>query len=65
MSQRITLKDDHFRIIGYVEIDDKGNKKLKDSHFKILGYYDAERNVTKDEHFRIVGYGDILTTLLR
>lgn len=62
--QRITLKDNRFRIIGYVDVDDKGNKTLKDDRFRIKGYYQASGNVTKDERFRIVGYGDILTTLL-
>ncbi len=62
--QKITLKDAHFHIIGYVEIKDDGDKTLKDAHFHIKGYYDAKRNVTKDEHFHIVGYGDILTSLL-
>jgi hypothetical protein len=62
--QKITLKDAHFHIIGYVEIKDDGDKTLKDEHFHIKGYYDAKRNVTKDEHFHIVGYGDILTSLL-
>lgn len=64
MSQRLTLKDDHYRIIGYVEIDNNGKKTLKDSHFRILGYYDPKTDVTKDDHFRIIGHGDILTTLL-
>lgn len=62
--ERITLKDNRFRIIGYVEIDDKGNKKLKDERFRILGYYDARSNTTKDERFHIIAHGDILTTLL-
>ena len=62
--QRITLKDNHFKIIGYVDVDDKGNKTLRDDHFRIKGYYQVSGNATKDDHFRIVGYGDILTTLL-
>ena len=62
--QRITLKDSHFQIIGYVEINDDGKKTLKDSHFMIKGYYEPRQNVTKDSNFRIVGYGDILTSLL-
>lgn len=65
MPQKITLKDDRFRIIGYVEINDNGNKVLKDEHFRIKGYYDARANVTKDDHFRIVAHCDILTSLLK
>ena len=64
MSQTITLKDSHYRIIGYVEIKDNGDKTLKDDHYRIKGYYYAKQNVTKDDHYRIVGYGDILTSLL-
>lgn len=64
MSQRITLKDSHYHIIGYVEIKDNGDKTLKDSHYHILGYYDAKRDITKDSHYHIGGHGDILTSLL-
>ena len=28
--ERITLKDSHYRIIGYVEINSNGDKTLKD-----------------------------------
>lgn len=63
--QKITLKDDCFRVIGYVEIDDNGNKILKDERFWVRGYYDAATDTTKDERRVVVGRGDILTTLLR
>lgn len=62
--QQITLKDSHYRIIGYVEEQSNGDKTLKDSHYRVLGYYQKSQNVTKDSHYRIVGHGDILTTLL-
>ena len=64
MSQTIPLKDKQFRIIGYITIDDNGNKTLKDPTFRILGYYTASTDCTKDSCFRVVGHGDILTTLL-
>ena len=63
--ERITLKDKNFRIIGYVEIESNGDKKLKDSSFRILGYYQKSTDTTKDSSFKIVGHGDILTTLLK
>ena len=63
--ERITLKDASFRIIGYVDVDSKGNKTLRNEKFQILGYYKANQNVTQDSSFRIVGRGDILTSLLR
>ena len=62
--QKITLKDKNYRIIGYVEIKDNGDKTLKDRNYRILGYYNARDNVTKDRNYRIVGHGDILTSLL-
>ena len=64
MSQRLTLRDAHFNIIGYVEVKDNGDKVLRDAHFNIKGYYYKAQDVTKDSHFNIVGYGDILTSLL-
>ena len=63
--ERITLKDAHYRIIGYVDIAPNGDKILRDSRFVILGYYKKQRDVTLDSRFAIVGRGDILTTLLR
>ncbi len=62
--QKITLKDDRLHVIGYVEIDDDGNKVLKDDRLKVKGYYDKRRNVTKNDRLKVVGYGDILTSLL-
>ena len=64
MTQTLTLKDSQFRVIGYVTINDNGDKTLKDPSFRVLGYYTASTNTTKDPSFRIVGYGDILTSLL-
>lgn len=63
--ERITLKDAHYRIIGYVDIAQNGDKTLRDSRFVILGYYKKQRDVTLDSRFAIIGRGDILTTLLR
>lgn len=63
--ERITLKDNRFMIIGYVDIAPNGDKTLRDPRFMILGYYKKNRDVTMDSHFRIVGRGDILTSLLR
>lgn len=63
--ERITLKNERFQIIGYVEVAPNGDKTLKNERFQILGYYKKGQNVTKDAHFRIVAYGDVLTSLLR
>ena len=64
MANRITLKDDHYRIIGFVDIDSKGKKTLMNANYKILGYYDPVSNTTRALVGGIVGHGDILTTLL-
>ena len=34
---RITLKDKHFRIIGYIETRSDGVHVGKDAHFRIVG----------------------------
>jgi len=62
--QRIPLKDNRFRIIGYVDIAPNGDKILRNEKFQILGYYKKERDVTQDSRFMTVGRGDILTSLL-
>ena len=64
MAQTITLRDNTYKIIGYVDVQDNGNKTLRDEHYQIKGYYEAQNNITRDEHYSIVGYEDILTSLL-
>ena len=63
--ERITLKDTHYRIIGYVDIAPNGDKTLRNEKYQILGYYKKQRDVTQDARFMTVGRGDILTSLLR
>jgi hypothetical protein len=63
MSRR-TLKDAHFRAIGYVETAADGKQTGKDKQFRVVGYYDPRSNSTKDAHFRIVGYGNQLSSLI-
>lgn len=63
--QRITLKDNHFRIIGYVDIAPNGDKTLRNEKFQILGYYKVNQDITQDARFMTVGRGDMLTSLLR
>lgn len=65
MSRTLTLKDANYSIIGYVELQNNGDKILKDKYYRIKGYYEARTDITKDEHYSIVGYGDILTMLLK
>jgi len=59
-----TLRDQNYRIIGYIDTDFNGNKIIKDEHFVIRGYYDKATNTTKNQYFMVVGHGDILTSLL-
>jgi hypothetical protein len=60
-----TIKDDRFRVIGYIESETSGRQVAKDARFRIVGYYDPKMNATKDDHFRIVGYGNLLSSLIR
>lgn len=61
---RVTLKDSHFRTIGYIESTPDGKQTAKNSHFSVVGYYDPRMNVTKDAHFSVVGYGNLLGMLI-
>ena len=63
--QRIPLKDNRFRIIGYIDIAPTGDKTLRNEKFQILGYYKAKLDITQDARFITVGKGDILTSLLQ
>ena len=51
-------------IIGYVYVDEKGNKTVKNFYGKILGYYYVDRDVTTDFQGRIYARGDAASSLL-
>ena len=59
-----TLKDSHYRTIGYIETRSDGQQVGKDAHYRICGYYDPRTNKTKDAHYRIVGEGNLLASLI-
>ena len=59
-----TIRDLYNRIIGYIEIDDNGNKTVKDFYRRILGTYDAKLDLTKDFYNRIIAKGDAAASLL-
>lgn len=59
-----TIKDFYNRIIGYIEIDDQGNKVAKNFYRRILGTYDAKHDVTRDFYNRIIAKGDIVASLI-
>lgn len=60
---RTTLKDAHFRVIGYIDTASDGKQTGRDAHFRVVGYYEPNTNVTKDAHFRVMGYGNMLASL--
>ena len=64
MSNRQTLKDANYNVIGYIETESSGRQVLLDRQFIRLGYYDGKRNETLDAQFIRVGFGNILTSLL-
>ena len=45
------MKDDHLRIVGYVETARDGKQRALDSRFRIVGYYDPASDQTKDARF--------------
>ena len=53
-----TIRDFTGKIIGYIEIDNKGNKTIRNFYREILGYYDAQQDVTRDFYRRIIARGD-------
>jgi len=58
------LRDWKGRIVGYIDIDEKGNKIIKDDHRIILGYYDAKRDVTTNFGRVVLAKGDLSSLLL-
>ena len=61
---RQTIKDFSGKIIGYIDIDDKGNKVVRKFNLMIVGRYDAKLDVTRDFQGRIIAQGDTSASLL-
>ena len=58
MSQKIKLQDWTGKIIGSIEIDNRGKKTLRDFYSRILGYYKPYLDITVDFHNRQIAKGD-------
>ena len=58
------IKDFYGRIIGWVQEDSAGNKKLTDYQGLIKGRYDKATDTSRDFYGRIVAKGDQLSMLL-
>ncbi len=61
---RQTLKDAHYKVIGYIDTDISGKQIGKDAHFHTVGYYDPRSDRTTDAHFRVVAHGNTLASLI-
>ena len=63
--KEITIKTKGFRVVGYILVDEKGNKTVMDFYRRILGYYDAGSDSVRDFHGRVIAYGDAAAILLK
>lgn len=63
--EKMILRDDRGRMIGLVEIDPNGNKRLRNAKGVYQGRYDKASNITRDLKGAMVARGDVLTTLLK
>lgn len=61
---RATLKDAHFRTIGFIDTDTNGKQTARNAHFITVGFYDPRTNATVDAHFRRVSSGNTLSALI-
>jgi len=61
---RQAIKDQQFRIIGYIETINDGKQKALDAQSRTLGYYDPKRNATQDAQFRTLATGNVLSGLI-
>ncbi|MGY8524943.1 hypothetical protein [Paracidovorax citrulli] len=61
---RVTIRDAHSRVVGYIETDSHGNCTPRDAHMRLLGRYNAQRDVTHDQHSQLLGSGNQLSALV-
>jgi len=64
MNKRETIKDFYGKIIGFVETDNQGNKRVTDRYGRYCGTYYKRLNQTKNRYGRIVAIGDNIGLLL-
>jgi hypothetical protein len=64
MSQKITIQDFYGKILGWIDVDDRGNKTVQQFAGPIVGYYRKSDNVTTDFYGRIIARGDVTASLL-
>ena len=62
MGYRETIRDDHGRIIGYIEDAPNNQQKATDRNGHTLGYFDGRK--TTDRNGRTLGSGDLLMHLI-
>lgn len=60
-----TIRDFYGRIIGYIQVDNKGNKIIRDFYRRIVGRYDKASDTTRDFYGRIVARGDQSSMMLK
>ena len=58
------VKDWTGKVIGWIESDKKGNKRVRDFFGRVLGTYDAASNFTRDFYLRPISRGDTCIGLL-
>lgn len=59
-----TIKDSHYRTLGFIETRGDGTQVGKDSHYRVLGTYNPKTNETKDAHYHVVSRGNLLASLI-
>ena len=65
MARQEFVYDGCGRRVGWVEIDERGNKRVCSMTKGVVGYYYKDTNRTVEASSgRIVGFGDLSTTLL-
>lgn len=59
-----TIKDSHYKTLGYIETRADGTQVAKDARYHVLGHFDPKSNVTKDAHYHVLGHGNLLASLI-
>ena len=60
----VTLKDFYGKVMGYIEVEDNGNKIVKNFYKQVLGYYDVDRDVTLNFYKQVLFKGDMCSMLI-
>ena len=63
--KEIIVRKTNYQIVGYITVENNGDKTVMDFYKRILGRYDAATDTVRDIQGRTIARGDACAILLK